>query len=185
MIAVTAASVVAESRPWRPWPSRPWAQRQPRSSARLRYGSAGSTTPKLRADFNQPVDFSGDNVPVERTDAADLGEGAPGADGSRRWRGRRGRRRGRGPGQRDESPQLTEAGSQAELRRRKSSRRSAVTTTPSTSTAQPLPAPLRTRPLPSPRPIRHPTRPRRALAAATVEIAVIAEIATTAAVGGR
>ncbi len=27
---------------------------------------------------------------------ADLGEGAPGADGSRRWRGRRGRRRGRG-----------------------------------------------------------------------------------------
>ena len=68
----------------------------------------------LRADFNQPVDFSGDHVPAERADAADIGEGAPGADGSRRWRGRRGRRRGRGPGQRDESPQLTEAGSQAD-----------------------------------------------------------------------
>ena len=31
------------------------------------------------------------------TDEAEIGEGAPGADGSRRWRGRRGRRRGRGP----------------------------------------------------------------------------------------
>ena len=38
-----------------------------------------------------------------RASESDLGEGAPGADGSRRWRGRRGRRRGRGPGQRDES----------------------------------------------------------------------------------
>jgi ribonuclease G len=33
---------------------------------------------------------------VELSDASELGEGAPGADGSRRWRGRRGRRRGRG-----------------------------------------------------------------------------------------
>jgi ribonuclease G len=32
------------------------------------------------------------------SDAEPIGEGAPGADGSRRWRGRRGRRRGRGPG---------------------------------------------------------------------------------------
>jgi len=31
----------------------------------------------------------------EPSNEADLGEGAPGADGSRRWRGRRGRRRGR------------------------------------------------------------------------------------------
>ncbi len=31
----------------------------------------------------------------ERGNEAELGEGAPGADGSRRWRGRRGRRRGR------------------------------------------------------------------------------------------
>jgi ribonuclease G len=36
-----------------------------------------------------------------------LGEGAPGADGSRRWRGRRGRRRGRG--QRDEARQQASA----------------------------------------------------------------------------
>jgi ribonuclease E len=57
----------------------------------------------------QPTD-----VPSNRNDEAELGEGAPGADGSRRWRGRRGRRRGRGPGQRDESPQTTSsAGTQA------------------------------------------------------------------------
>ncbi len=37
---------------------------------------------------------------------ADLGEGAPGADGSRRWRGRRGRRRGRNTVQREESQVL-------------------------------------------------------------------------------
>ncbi len=36
------------------------------------------------------------------TDVASLGEGALGADGSRRWRGRRGRRRGRGPGAGDQ-----------------------------------------------------------------------------------
>ena len=34
--------------------------------------------------------------------SSELGEGAPGADGSRRWRGRRGRRRGRGTGPQDE-----------------------------------------------------------------------------------
>ncbi len=34
----------------------------------------------------------------ESADVSQIGEGAPGADGSRRWRGRRGRRRGRGPG---------------------------------------------------------------------------------------
>ena len=35
----------------------------------------------------------------------EIGEAAPGADGSRRWRGRRGRRRGRGTGTREEAPQ--------------------------------------------------------------------------------
>src|SRR5277367_864830 len=60
-------------------------------------------------DFNRPVDFAPENTPIVRTDEADLGEGAPGADGTRRWRGRRGRRRGRGPGQRDESPQIAGA----------------------------------------------------------------------------
>ncbi|MGA1982740.1 MAG: Rne/Rng family ribonuclease [Acidobacteriaceae bacterium] len=38
--------------------------------------------------------------PRELDDAAEIGEGAPGAEANRRWRGRRGRRRGRGlPGQ--------------------------------------------------------------------------------------
>ena len=42
------------------------------------------------------------NAPESGTEA-ELGEGAPGADGSRRWRGRRGRRRGRS-GAREGSP---------------------------------------------------------------------------------
>jgi ribonuclease E len=62
-----------------------------------------------RDDFNTPAEFSADNAPIARTGEADRGEGAPGADGSRRWRGRRGRRRGRGPGQRDESSQPSSA----------------------------------------------------------------------------
>jgi ribonuclease E len=60
-----------------------------------------------RDDFNTPAEFSADDAPIAHTDEASLGEGAPGADGSRRWRGRRGRRRGRGPGQRDETPQVS------------------------------------------------------------------------------
>ena len=35
-------------------------------------------------------------APTEFNEGPEIGEGAPGADGSRRWRGRRGRRRGRG-----------------------------------------------------------------------------------------
>jgi ribonuclease G len=35
-------------------------------------------------------------APTEFNEGSEIGEGAPGADGSRRWRGRRGRRRGRG-----------------------------------------------------------------------------------------
>jgi ribonuclease G len=39
-------------------------------------------------------------TPPDTSDSSEVGEGAPGADGNRRWRGRRGRRRGRGiPGQ--------------------------------------------------------------------------------------
>jgi ribonuclease E len=63
--------------------------------------------------FNAPVadflssDHTTESAPTDRTNESDLGEGAPGADGSRRWRGRRGRRRGRGPGQRDETPQAS------------------------------------------------------------------------------
>jgi ribonuclease E len=44
-----------------------------------------------------PIDMGLEDAPV-----AGVGEGAPGADGSRRWRGRRGRRRGRG-GPKDEA----------------------------------------------------------------------------------
>jgi ribonuclease E len=62
-----------------------------------------------RDDFNTSADVAPENAPIGRADEADLGEGAPGADGSRRWRGRRGRRRGRGPGQRDESPQVSDS----------------------------------------------------------------------------
>jgi ribonuclease E len=63
-----------------------------------------------RDDFSHSAEFSSDNTPLARPGEADLGgEGALGADGSRRWRGRRGRRRGRGLGQRDESSQTAAA----------------------------------------------------------------------------
>jgi ribonuclease E len=67
-----------------------------------------------RQDFDRPVSFAGapGSTPADNPEGADLGEGAPGADGNRRWRGRRGRRRGRGPGQRDESTQLAGTNSQ-------------------------------------------------------------------------
>ncbi len=45
------------------------------------------------------LDLTGDIAESSPMDASSLGEGALAADGSRRWRGRRGRRRGRGPGQ--------------------------------------------------------------------------------------
>jgi ribonuclease E len=54
-------------------------------------------------EFNQPIEFSAESAPVLSEDT-NVGEGAPGADGTRRWRGRRGRRRGRGP--REESSQV-------------------------------------------------------------------------------
>jgi ribonuclease G len=56
-----------------------------------------------REEFAAPDGLSAENIPVDRSTEGELGEGAPGADGNRRWRGRRGRRRGRGTGQRDES----------------------------------------------------------------------------------
>jgi ribonuclease G len=50
--------------------------------------------------------------PADQNEPSELGEGAPGADGNRRWRGRRGRRRGRGtsvqstdPSQQSASPE--------------------------------------------------------------------------------
>ncbi len=62
-----------------------------------------------RDEFSSPAEFTVENTTASRPDDGELGEGAPGADGNRRWRGRRGRRRGRGPGQRDESPQIAGA----------------------------------------------------------------------------
>lgn len=44
-------------------------------------------------------------IPPAGTESGELGSAAPGADGSRRWRGRRGRRRGRGTGQREDLAQ--------------------------------------------------------------------------------
>src|SRR5271163_2390588 len=73
--------------------------RQPLSDTPV---DAASDAPDFnRDDFATPTDLSSESVATSRTDEADPGEGAPGADVTRRWRGRRGRRRGRGP--RDES----------------------------------------------------------------------------------
>ncbi len=67
-----------------------------------------------------PAVHSGFTEPGIDTSSAELGEGAPGADGSRRWRGRRGRRRGRTSVQREESlalhqPGVTQDAGQANL----------------------------------------------------------------------
>ena len=60
-----------------------------------------------RAEAHQSVDPEVISAAPSDADAGDIGEGAPGADGSRRWRGRRGRRRGRGDG--SETPQAQDA----------------------------------------------------------------------------
>ena len=70
-------------------------QQPPRESRPL------SDTPAF-ADASPTIDAPIQLTRAETGQDADLGEGAPGADGSRRWRGRRGRRRGRG-GNREES----------------------------------------------------------------------------------
>jgi ribonuclease E len=75
---------------------------------RDRGGDRGSDRP-AGSEFRQPAGDRGRSEaprslsetpdatiqPPEFTEGGDIGEGAPGADGSRRWRGRRGRRRGR------------------------------------------------------------------------------------------
>ena len=50
---------------------------------------------------------------AEAGSASEMGEGAPGADGSRRWRGRRGRRRGRGSATREPGTVVDETSSAA------------------------------------------------------------------------
>ncbi len=64
-------------------------------------------------DLPAPVQ-SGYIEPGTDTSSAELGEGAPGADGSRRWRGRRGRRRGRSSSQREESQALQQPGAEVQ-----------------------------------------------------------------------
>jgi ribonuclease E len=61
--------------------------RTPSDRSDAPHAAAGTTEPGITA-------------PRDVADSSEVGEGAPGADGNRRWRGRRGRRRGRGtPGQ--------------------------------------------------------------------------------------
>ncbi|WP_433968907.1 hypothetical protein [Tunturiibacter gelidiferens] len=90
--------------------------RRDRGGNRDRQPVADPLAPTLPDDaFDAPVadyfsaDQPSENIITDRNDGGEIGEGAPGADGSRRWRGRRGRRRGRGPGQRDESPNVASA----------------------------------------------------------------------------
>jgi ribonuclease G len=52
--------------------------------------------PYRTADDPEALDAAPLDAAALQSDAEPIGEGAPGADGSRRWRGRRGRRRGRG-----------------------------------------------------------------------------------------
>ena len=61
---------------------------------------AGAEGSRLPEDSRELSGDEGYDAPVAReAEGEDVGEGAPGADGSRRWRGRRGRRRGgRGEG---------------------------------------------------------------------------------------
>ena len=85
-------------------------ERQPQSDLAAPSVSHESQESQETPEFDRPIDFAPENSAnytptTDRPDENVPGEGAPGADGSRRWRGRRGRRRGRGPGQRDESTQ--------------------------------------------------------------------------------
>ncbi|HMF54640.1 MAG TPA: hypothetical protein VK593_09835, partial [Edaphobacter sp.] len=84
--------------------------RRDRGGNRDRQQSGESSAPQSSEDQSAEEGYSAEplNIPVlsEEGGAESIGEGAPGADGSRRWRGRRGRRRGRGrqPGE-DQSPE--------------------------------------------------------------------------------
>jgi ribonuclease E len=114
-------------------------------------GAPLDTASAIRADFERPVSFAPapDTAPADSSDENDLGEGAPGADGSRRWRGRRGRRRGRGPGQRDESPQRTGTEPQANFESEEAPREAsyddsfeidAATEAPAVNSSAPIPS---------------------------------------------
>jgi ribonuclease E len=90
-------------------------RRDRRSGNRDRQPGTEETTQPVEpaeADFGRPIAFASGDTPGQANDGAEIGEGAPGADGSRRWRGRRGRRRGRG--QRDETTQVSSPETQSE-----------------------------------------------------------------------
>ncbi len=79
------------------------SDRNDRNDRSRRRGRGGNREPRLVSDTPSFTDSTSTPpspplqvTPPELGNEADLGEGAPGADGSRRWRGRRGRRRGRG-----------------------------------------------------------------------------------------
>ncbi|HEU5341577.1 Rne/Rng family ribonuclease [Edaphobacter sp.] len=74
-----------------------------RSRDRQGYEAAPPAAEDTEAPHVEAVDEG--HAEPERSEAEPVGEGAPGADGGRRWRGRRGRRRGRGPAQREAAPQ--------------------------------------------------------------------------------
>ena len=90
-------------------------RRDRRSGNRDRQPGTEETTQPVEpaeADFGRHIAFTSEDTPGQANDGAEIGEGAPGADGSRRWRGRRGRRRGRG--QRDETTQISSPETQSE-----------------------------------------------------------------------
>ena len=72
--------------------------RRDRGDSNRSQGGAESAAPEA-AEARTDESYAGGETTDENQP---IGEGAPGADGSRRWRGRRGRRRGRG--QRGETP---------------------------------------------------------------------------------
>jgi len=69
-------------------------------SGRERYPQNAATEPIVDPELGGRQDSRHNDAGLEQDQSADsgsateIGEGAPGADGSRRWRGRRGRRRG-------------------------------------------------------------------------------------------
>jgi ribonuclease G len=71
-------------------------QRRRDSQPELIRSESRSETPVDEPFVFAPIDEEVLDLIVPEGEAEPIGEGAPGADGSRRWRGRRGRRRGRG-----------------------------------------------------------------------------------------
>jgi len=72
-------------------------ERRPREAQReARISAPAESSVEEEPRIFAPVDEEFVDVAPRESEGEEIGEGAPGADGSRRWRGRRGRRRGRG-----------------------------------------------------------------------------------------